>query len=181
MPLMEGTDGVAKMSKSVPEHAIGITDPPDEMYGKLLSVPDELVPKYASLLMDDSIPGGLSPRDAKHYIAHSITAMYFDVPRADAAKERFEKVFVRHEVPEDAAVAVIPKALVKDGRAWAVALLMEAGLAPSKGEAKRLLDQGAVEMDGVRVEGSARDIPVRDGSVLRVGKRRFARLKLSGD
>jgi len=181
MPLIEGTDGVAKMSKSMPEHAIGITDPPDEMYGKLLSIPDELVPKYAGLLLDEPMPDGLGARDAKHYLSESITSMYFGDAVAHAARERFEKVFVRHEVPDDAAVVTLPKSLVKDGRAWAVALLMESRLAPSKAEARRLIDQGAVELDGAKVSDSAKDVPVRDGSVLRVGKRRFARLKLSGD
>jgi len=151
------------------------------MYGKLLSIPDELVPKYAALLLDEPIPDGLGARDAKHHLAFAITGRYHGEAAGKAARERFEKVFVRHEVPDDAAVVTLPKSLVKDGRAWAVALLMEARLAPSRAEARRLIDQGAVELDGAKVSDSAKDVPVRDGSVLRVGKRRFARLKLSGD
>lgn len=179
MPLIEGTDGIQKMSKSVPEHAIGITEAPDEMYGKLLSIPDVLTGKYAGLLLDEPLDPALGPRDAKHALARAIVSHYHGAAAAAAAVEHFERVVVRGEAPEAMAEARVPAESVKEGRVWIVRLLTETGLAGSKAEAQRLIGQGAVELDGERLTDQKADVPVKDGAILRVGKRRFARLKVS--
>jgi len=180
MPLIEGTDGVAKMSKSK-GNAIGIAEKPEDMYGKVLSLPDALIEKFALLLLDAPLTSGLSPRDAKHALARSLVTMYHGAPAAEAAASRFDKVFVKHEAPDDAPEVHLAPGLVKDGKAWVVRLLTETGLAPSKNEANRLVDQRAVEVDGVVVTDPKSDVPVHDGSILKVGKRRFARLRVPQD
>jgi len=177
MPLIEGTDGVAKMSKSK-GNAIGITEKPEDMYGKTLSLPDALIEKFALLLLDQPLAAGLSPRDAKHALARAIVTTYHGAPAAEAAATRFEKVFVKHQVPDDAPEVKLAPGAVKDGKAWVVRLLTETGLASSKTEANRLVDQRAVELDGVLVTDPKADMPVHDGSILKVGKRRFARLRV---
>jgi tyrosyl-tRNA synthetase len=180
MPLIEGTDGVAKMSKSK-GNAIGILEKPEDMYGKILSLPDVLIDKFALLLLDDPLPAGLSPRDAKHALARAIVGVYHGALAAEAAAVGFDRVFVKHGVPDDAPEIRLAPGVVKDGKAWPVRLLTETGLAPSKNEANRLVDQRAVEIDGVVVTDPRSDVPVHDGSILKVGKRRFARLKLPID
>jgi len=179
VPLLEGTDGVAKMSKSL-GNAIGITEPPGEIYGKLLSIPDTLIGKYFELLLGAAPPAGMSPRDAKHALARGIVARYHGEKAAAAAAERFEKMFVRGEAPEDAPEAVLPAGSLKEGKIWALKLLTLTGAAPSRGEAERLIRQGAVELDGSRVDDPRADIPVRDGMVLKVGKRRFVKVRVQG-
>ncbi len=181
MPLIEGTDGVQKMSKSLPENAIGITESPSEMYGKLLSIPDTLIAKYSELLLDEPLAVELSPRDAKHAMARALVARYHGERAAAAAADHFERVVVRGEAPEDVAEVTISSAALKDGCLWVVRLLVDAGLAPSKAEAQRLITQGAVELSGQRLGDPKADVPVLDGAVLKVGKRRFARLRVSKD
>ncbi|MEK7475029.1 MAG: tyrosine--tRNA ligase [Candidatus Coatesbacteria bacterium] len=180
MPLIEGTDGVAKMSKSK-GNAIGITEKPEDMYGKVLSLPDVLIEKFALLLLDEPLPAGLTPRDAKHALAKALVTAYHGAAAAEAAATGFDKVFVKHQVPDDAPEFRLAPGLVKDGRAWVVRLLTETGLAPSKNEANRLVDQRAVEVDGTLVTDPKSDVPVHDGSILKVGKRRFARLRVPED
>ncbi len=179
VPLMEGTDGVKKMSKSIPEHAIGITDKPDEMYGKVLSIPDGLTARYAALLLDAPLPDGLSPRDAKHALARAIVATFHGAAAADAAREAFDRVFVKHEAPADTPEFAVPPLLVEDGKARLVRLLVAAGLAPSNAEAHRLVEQKAVEVDGAVVADPRAAVAVATGTLLKVGKRRFARLRVS--
>jgi tyrosyl-tRNA synthetase len=177
LPLLEGTDGVNKMSKSM-GNSIGITEAPGEAYGKILSIPDTLTAKYWSLLLGETPDPSLSPRDSKHLLARGIIAKYHGEDAAKDAATRFEKMFVLHEVPDDAPEAVLPPDAFKEGRIWAQKLLTLAKAAPSRGEAERLLQQGAVELDGVRVSDPRADLAVRDGAVLKVGKRRFIRLRL---
>jgi tyrosyl-tRNA synthetase len=178
MPLLEGTDGVQKMSKSL-GNAIGITDSPKEIYGKLLSIPDTLTPKYAELLLDEPLEPNLSPRNAKHALARRLVARYHGPKAAASAAAGFERVFVRGETPEDAPEVKIPPDALKDGRVAIVGLIVHAGLASSRGEARRLVEQGAVELDGRRITDPRAELAVKDGSALKVGKRRFARLKVS--
>lgn len=181
MPLIEGTDGVKKMSKSVPEHAIGITDPPNDMYGKILSIPDALLHKYWRLLLDDPVPEGLSPRDTKHRLASQLVSRYHGARAASGAEAHFQRVVVEGQVPEDAPVVRIAASELKDGRIWIVRLIVHARLAASKSEAQRFITQGAVDFNGTRLTDPTADVPVYDGAVLKVGKRRFARLKVSKD
>jgi len=177
LPLLEGTDGVNKMSKSM-GNSIGITEAPGEAYGKILSIPDQLTAKYWELLLGEAPDASLSARDSKHLLARRIIARYHGEEAAIEAASRFEKMFVRHEVPDDAPEAVIPADAFKDGRIWAQKLLTLAKAAASRGEAERLLAQGAVELDGVRIADPRADLEVKDGAVLKVGKRRYIRLRL---
>jgi len=179
MPLIEGTDGVKKMSKSIHEHAIGITDKPGEMYGKLLSIPDALIEKYATLLLDAPLPAGQSPRDAKHALAAAVVAVYHGAAAATEAREAFDRVFVKHEAPADAPEFIVPAAALKDGKVRVTRLIVEAGMAESNAEAHRLVTQKAVEVEGRLVDDPKAEIAVATGMVLKVGKRRFAKLMVS--
>jgi len=177
LPLLEGTDGVNKMSKSM-GNSIGITEAPGEVYGKILSIPDSLTAKYLELLLGETADAAMSPRDAKHLLARKVVEKYHGAEAAAGAAARFEKMFVRHEVPDDAPEAVLPADSFKDGRIWVLRLLTVTRAAPSRGEAERLLEQGAVELDGERISDPRADLAVKDGSVLKVGKRRYIRLRL---
>jgi len=177
LPLLEGTDGVHKMSKSL-GNAIGITEPPGEIYGKLLSIPDSLISKYWSLLLGEEPDPGKSPRDAKHGLARRVVERYHGAAAAETAASRFEKQFVLREVPDDAPIAVMPADAVKNGRVWVIRLLTVTGAAPSRAEAERLVRQGAVELDGERISDPRADLEIRDGAVLKVGKRRYLKLRL---
>lgn len=183
MPLLTGLDGVEKMSKSL-GNAVGVTDPPAEMFGKLMSISDELMFRYFELLTDLT-PAGIAdlrkrvasgethPKAAKQDLATRIVADFHSRPAADAARERFEAVFARGGVPEDAPVRPM------DGPAEVIGLLTTAGFAPSRSAARRLLDQGGVSLDGNRLARGARLAPPAAGQefILRVGKRRFLRLR----
>src|SRR5207249_4318522 len=152
MPLLEGTDGVRKMSKSF-DNYVGLTDPPDEMFGKLMRVPDELILKYAELcapLQGEELEGfarslqdgSTTPNQAKRRVAREIVELYHG-PGAGAEAERgFDLVHRDHELPEDVPEVRIPPSSVSDGTVWLPRLLADIGLAVSNSEAKRLVDQG---------------------------------------
>ena len=178
VPMLEGTDGVQKMSKSL-GNAIGISEPPGDMYGKLLSIPDALLSKYIELLCDEPLGAGLSARDAKHELARVLVSQYHGEKAAKVAAESFERVFVRREAPEEMPEAVLSPGSVVDGRIWPVRLLTETGMAASNSEAQRLIRQGAVELDGLRIDDPKKDVEVKPGAVIKVGKRRFKRIRLS--
>jgi tyrosyl-tRNA synthetase len=185
LPLLEGTDGVQKMSKSYGNY-IGVTDEPAEMFGKVMSLPDELMVKYYRLCtaldvdVVDRIEAALAegtehPNAAKRRLAREIVALYHPVGAADAAEAAFDLVFKAHQIPDD-----VPEVAI--GRAETVhlpAVLAEAGLATSNAEGRRLIDQGGVRVDGVAVGPRAYDILWTDiaGRVLQVGKRRYARVR----
>ena len=175
VPLLVGSDGVQKMSKSLGNY-IGVTDPPEEMYGKTMSVPDELVPVYAQLLTD--LPGaelagpGVDPMQAKKRLAADIVAAFHGTEAAAGAASHFERVVQRKEAPDD-----IPQVAVDDlSRINLVRLLVEAGFAASNGEARRLIRQGAVAIDDDRVGPDTVETAAAAGAVVRAGKRRFLRV-----
>ncbi len=184
MPLLEGTDGVNKMSKSLGNH-IGITEAPGEMFGKLMSIPDALITKYFTLLTD--VPSArvmeirqgiehrsLNPRDAKIELAVELVTRYHSTDDAERAKQEFSKVFSRREQPtEIAELSIRPS---KDGKLDVVALLVEAQLAKTKNEARRLLTQGGVTLNGATVKEPLITLSVADGAVLQVGPRHFRKL-----
>jgi tyrosyl-tRNA synthetase len=184
MPLLEGTDGQRKMSKTA-GNAIGIDEPPAEMFGKLMSIPDELIVKYFRLLTDcgyaevDALAEGLAsgrlhPGESKRRLALAIVAQYHSAADAAAAENRFNLQFRDRGVPEDA-----PEFDLGTSERWFLpALLMEAGLVASGSEARRMVAQGAVRLDGKRLEDPLAELVVAAlcGRVLQVGKRRFARL-----
>ena len=182
MPLLEGTDGKDKMSKSLGNY-IGIAEPPGEMFGKTMSIPDELIVKYMVLATDldmDEIrrlergmaAGEINPRDAKLRLAHALVRMYHGPAAADAAREEFLRVFSRGQLPRE-----MPEVHLPAPRLDAVRLLRVAGMAASNSEARRLIEQGAVRLDGRRLANPQEELTPADGAVLQVGKRRFARLR----
>jgi tyrosyl-tRNA synthetase len=188
MPLLEGTDGGRKMSKSF-DNYVGLTEPPEEMFGKLMRVPDELIPKYFRLCTDlrpgevDDLEAGLAdgsvhPNPAKRRMAREVVALYHGEAEAGAAEERFDRQFVRHEVPDEVTEVRIPPDAERDGGVLVARLLVAAGLAASNSEARRLLAQGGVRLDGEPVTGPEATLPVGElrGRVLQVGRRRFARI-----
>jgi tyrosyl-tRNA synthetase len=170
-PLLVGTDGKAKMSKSVGNY-IGVTDAPAQMFGKTMSIPDQLMPDYYSLLLDRPIPGA-EPVEQKRELARSlVSAFHGDSAVADA--ERTFDAVVRREVPGDAPVVELPEG----AEIWIVDLITLAGFANTNGEARRFIKGGAVRVGGevVRDEKLALGTEDLKGQVLQVGKRRYARL-----
>jgi tyrosyl-tRNA synthetase len=173
MPLLTGTNGELKMSKSFGNY-IGVTEAPDDMYGKTLSIPDTSLPSWYSLLLGAEVPPGLVPRDAKRALARSLVARYHSERAAREAEERFDRVHVRHELPED----VPTVSWAADGSDVHLPALLSRAFAISTSEARRGLAQGAVKLDGQPVNGATLDLPVAelDGRVLQLGRRRFARV-----
>lgn len=177
LPLLEGLDGVRKMSKSYGNY-VGIADTPEDMYGKLMSVPDPLMIKYYEVLTDIAPAeltkvrsGAIHPMEAKKRLASTIVTEYHDREAAVAAQKYFESKHQRREVPDNAPVFRI------DGDMWICELMKQIGFAPSTTEARRLLAQGAVRVDGEVINDvNFRFVPGTN-NVLEVGKRRVARIQ----
>jgi tyrosyl-tRNA synthetase len=195
MPLLEGTDGVRKMSKSL-DNYIGLTERPDDMFGKLMRIPDGLIAKYARLAGpargDDAeeierrlSDGSLHPNDAKRRLAREIVELYHGAGEGQAAEERFNLVHRERALPEDVPEVSVPADLVKGGPGEAVvyvpALLKALGLVTSTSEARRLQAQGGVRKDGETVTeeelGFDGDGSELAGTVWQVGRRRFVRVR----
>ena len=174
MPLLPGTDGVQKMSKSIGNH-IGITEPAGEMYGKTLSVPDSALDQWYELLLGSPPPSGVSPRDAKHALAHALVERFHGRAAADEAAAQFERVFVARELPSDVEEAIVTPS---NGTVHLPELIASV-FGGSRSDARRTISQGGVKLDGEPV--SSLDVPASelDGRVLQVGKRRFRRLRLA--
>ena len=176
VPLLSGTDGVQKMSKSLGNH-IGITEPPADMYGKTLSIPDAALEEWYDLLLGSRPPAGVSARDAKRALARALVARFHGEAAAEAAEAAFDRVFVSRELPE-----VIEEAEFRhaDGGAVHLPELIAGVFGGSRSEARRHLASGAVKLDGEPVAPDALDLSAAelDGRVLQVGKRRFRRLRL---
>ena len=172
-PLLVGTDGSVKMSKSVGNY-IGVTDPPAEMFGRTMSIPDHLMPDYFSLLLDRPIPEG-EPVEQKRELARSLVRT-FHAEEAVADAERTFDTVVRRGVPEDAPVVELPN----QPEVWIVDLITLAGFANTNGEARRFIKGGAVRVGGEVVRDERLSLPTDelDGQVLQVGKRRYARLSM---
>jgi tyrosyl-tRNA synthetase len=172
MPILVGTDGERKMSKSLGNY-IGVTDPPDEMYGKTMSLPDAALPNWYGLLLDADPPADTTSREAKRALARAIVERFHGAEAAHEAEERFDRVFVERRAPED----VSEVRFASDGAVHLPALLA-AAFGGSTSEARRTLAQGGVRLDGEPV--TELDVaPERvDGRVLQRGKRHFARVKL---
>jgi tyrosyl-tRNA synthetase len=173
MPLLVGVEGRRKMSKSLGNH-IGITEPPAEIYGKTMSIPDEVVGDYSRLLLGREPTAGASPRDAKRELARGIVSWLYSAEAAAAAEGEFDLVFVHRRAPGE-----MPEARValEDGVVHLPAVIAdEFGF--SRAHARRLIDQGAVSLGEVALASREYDAPAEraDGQVLRVGKRRFRRL-----
>ncbi len=185
MPLLEGLDGVQKMSKSLGNY-IGITDAPGEMFGKLMSVSDDLMWRYFELLsfrtLDDiaglrrRVDEGLNPRDAKFELGLELVERFHDASAATAAKDEFIARFQQGAMPEEMPELSLAS---KDGRLGIAHLLKEAGLVSSTSEAFRMIKQGAVKIDGVRVEDRGLEIGAGSTGIYQVGKRKFSRVSLT--
>jgi tyrosyl-tRNA synthetase len=173
MPLLVGTDGSQKMSKSM-DNYVGVADPPEEMFGRLMSIPDDLMPDYFRLLLSSEVPD-TAPNEAKRELARRIVERYHDEAAAGAAEEHFDRLHKRHELPEEIEEATI----AANGPVHLPALLAEK-FDLSRSEARRLIEQGGVRIDGEVVDGDQLDLPLDglDGAVVQVGKRRHKRLRV---
>jgi tyrosyl-tRNA synthetase len=175
MPLLPGVDGVEKMSKSVGNH-IGITEPPGEMYGRTLSLPDDAMATWFDLLAVPRPPEETSPRDTKHALARALVARFHGPEAADAAAAEFERVHVQRSAPEEIEELRFD---VADGEVHLPALIAE-GFGMSRSDARRMLAQGGVRLDGEPLGSDDLDLPRErvDGAVLQVGKRHFRRVRV---
>lgn len=176
VPLLIGTDGVRSMSQSVGNY-VGINEPPREMFGKLMAIPDRLIRDYFFYLTD--VPyeevKNLPPRDAKRQLAGEIITMYHGKEAADAAREEFDRVHIRRERPSEVSQVTIDRSLVKEGGTiWVIDLLQASGLVKSRGEAKRVISQGGVRINDERVSSVDLDLPFDPPILIQVGKRSFA-------
>lgn len=186
MPILAGTDGVEKMSKSL-DNYIGISESPKQMYGKTLSIPDNLIHDY--FLLTTNLPAReldeikrqldqrlVNPRDIKRRLARELVTLYHSPTAAQAAEEEFDRVFVKKDLPDE-----IPEIslAVSDGKISIIRLLTETHLASSNSDARRLIEQGGVSVDGTKISEQNKDIPLDKEIVVKVGKRKFARVRKS--
>lgn len=184
MPLLVGTDGTEKMSKSYGNY-IGIDDSPQDIYGKSLSIPDELIFTYYELGTDvpaeelEDIKNKLNdpstnPRDIKRSLARKFVEMYHSKDAAQNAEAEFDKIFINKGIPDD-----IPELNLTGSQMEIIDLIMEANFAPSRGEARRLVTQGGVSIDGNKIDDPKQIVDLVNGNVLKVGKRKFIKLNIS--
>lgn len=179
-PLIEGTDGVKKMSKSY-DNAIGLTDEPGDMYGKTLSIPDELIVPYFELATNISskesdriksrLQKGENPRDMKRQLARDIVTLYHSLEAAQDAESDFDRIFVEGDEPEE-----MDEFIVKESPVTVLTVMHNAGLVSSKREGRRLIEQGGVKVDGEKISDINTEIVVDQPRILRVGKRKFLKL-----
>jgi tyrosyl-tRNA synthetase len=186
MPLLVGTDGIEKMSKSY-DNYIGISDPPEQIFGRTMSIPDTLIYTYFELATNVSNEklkeikaalenGKTNPRDLKRELARTLVAMYYDEAAAIKAQEEFDKIFIKKEIPEE-----IDEFNIEENKEINILdLLLLVNFAPSKGEAKRLVQQGGVSIDGEKVSDVHQNIKIKSGMILKVGKRKFLKLTKKG-
>jgi tyrosyl-tRNA synthetase len=179
-PLVPGTDGVVKMSKSYGNY-VGVTEPANQQFGKCMSVPDTMLRPWLTCftdideaLIDELCDGARThPRDAKEAMAKGVVTRYWGAAAADEAAAEFRRVFAQGQLPDD-----MPEVPVPEGGIAVLDLLTQdpPAFAKSRGEARRLVQQGGVKLDDVRIDDPDATLTPADGAVLRVGKRRFARL-----
>ncbi|MGR6835620.1 tyrosine--tRNA ligase [Syntrophomonas erecta] len=180
MPILEGTDGVQKMSKSLGNY-IGIDEDPHEMFGKIMSIPDELICRYFELVtrvpmeeirqMEQAMANGsLNPRDAKIKLAKTVISMYHEDEEAEQAEERFKLVFSQGSIPDD-----IPEIVCHDETVWLPRFLHENDMVSSTSDGRRMLKQDAVKVNGNKYDQE--NLYINDGMVIQVGKRKFIKIK----
>ena len=186
LPLLVGTDGQAKMSKTY-GNAIGITESPREMFGKVMSLPDRLMRQYFELCTDLSTAeidrlcsDEVHPREAKEHLAREIVALYHSTQTAEEAAQEFRRVFAQGGVPDEIPEVTLEAAALDGGKLWVVKLLVMMGLATSNSEARRATAQRGVRVDGAVVTDDGLEVEVRQGMLLQHGKRRFVRVRLAG-
>lgn len=189
LPLLSGTDGERKMSKSFDNH-IGLTEPPEEQFGKTMSIPDDLIVPWFRLVTGlppeevDVIERGLAdgsrkPNEEKRRLAAEIVRRYHGDEAAGDVEERFDRVFREHEIPDDVPEVALPADAADDGTVYLPRLLVAVGLSESNSDARRMIEQGGVRLDGRPLTDPNAELRAEDlaGRVLQVGRRRFVRLK----
>jgi len=187
MPILEGIDGIEKMSKSLGNY-IGVNEEPKDMYGKVMSIPDSLIVRYFELVTDmhpDELAnikaeldsGKVNPRDIKMRLAREITALYHGHEAAEQAEEHFKLVFQRRETPVNVSEYEMPFDMLDANGVDAVKLLVSAGLSTSNSEARRLISQGGVKVNGIKIEG-IKIAGLCDGDVIQAGKLKFIKVKI---
>ncbi len=189
VPLLVGTDGEQKMSKTYGNY-VGVSDTPADMFGKLMSIPDELMSTYMSLVSGatfrevEAFQSGLAdgsyhPAQAKRDLAERVVRLYHGAEAASAARAGFDRVFKEKDQPEDIPETPLPAECVRDGRVWLPRLLTETGLVASNGEARRLIEQGGVRVDDRVVSDTTTEFEpaALSGAVVQVGKRKFLRIR----
>jgi len=188
MPILEGLDGIQKMSKSLGNY-IGIDEVPREIYGKTMSIPDKLIMRYFELVTPlglkelseisaDLAGGRLHPRDAKMRLAYEIVSFYHDENSAKQAEEEFKRVFQQRELPDQIPIYEIEKDILQDGSIWLPKLMILVEMAESTSEGRRLITQGAVKINGVRIEEPSYLLIPQDDMIVQCGKRKFVRLRV---
>lgn len=188
LPLLEGLDGVQKMSKSLGNY-IGIDEEPNQIYGKAMSVPDELMMKYFVLATDLSgeeiealerglKDGSVHPRDAKMKLARTFVRMYHGEEAAEAAERHFVTVFQQRALPEEIETKVLPASELTGGKIHIARLLTVLGLQSSGSEARRSVQQGAVRLNEEKLTDPNGEVEPKDGDIIQVGKRKFARIEI---
>lgn len=188
LPLLEGTDGVKKMSKSYGNY-IGLTDKPNDMFGKVMSIPDELMVKYyrlaSTLSVDqiDAIEAGLAadeihPNRCKRDLARNLVTAYYDEAAAEEAEQAFDRLFKQHDIPDDVPEFAADLTPNEEGKVYVAKLIHDAGMAQSVGEARRLIDGGGVKINGEALAAKEYNVDpsMLEGAVVQVGKRKFTRL-----
>lgn len=186
MPLLEGLDGVNKMSKSLGNY-IGISEPPDSIFGKIMSISDDLMFRYYELLSDLSLEeiqalktkiarGELHPKAVKVQLAKEMVTRFHDREAAENAERNFEQVFARHELPEDIEEV---RLAVAEAEIWVPKLLLDAGLVKSTSDGRRMIQQHAVTIEGEKISDINAVVPTKGEILLKVGKRRFCRVSFS--
>lgn len=194
LPILLGTDGHEKMSKTLQNH-IPVDAPPEDMYGKLMSIPDELMKSYFELLTDVPLPeiekmekerktGKQHPKEMKEKLAFAAVSGFYGEEAGKQAGDHFEKVFRKKEVPDEISVFTLSKSELSDGKIWICKLLTKAGLAKSNSEARRLVAQGGVSIGAgpspIQVmQNPDEEIEIHDTLTIKVGKRRFVRVHVS--
>ena len=190
MPLLVGLDGVKKMSKSLGNY-VGILESPDVMFGKLLSISDDLMESYFTLctdvpieeieaLISSSKSGSINPKDVKRRLAREIIAIYHSAEQGGKADEEWHKIHASGELPSEIPEAIIPAELLQGEGIWVCKLLVAAGMAKGTSEARRLVEQGGVSVNGAKITNSSLELLVASlsGTVLKVGAKRYVKLKI---
>ncbi len=180
VPLLEGTDGVEKMSKSY-DNYIGLSDTPQDMFGKTLSIPDNMIVKYLTLATDLSMEAikvieskmeaGENPRDFKRQLGRELVKVYYDEAAGNAAQDAFDKLFIKKDIPDD-----MPEYTVKSEGETLLSVIFDSGLFASKGDVRRLIKQNAVSIDGEKVQNEYHPFDQSGEFVIKAGKRKFLRV-----
>lgn len=188
IPILEGIDGVQKMSKSLGNH-IGLTEPPNEMFGKVMSIPDDLLIPYFKLTTNYSEKqvkeieqglkkGKLHPGETKRKLAREIITIYYNAKKAQAAEDEFDRIHIDKQLPSKIEIVEIYEDKTTSKKYWIVKLLVKMGLASSNGEARRFIEGGAVKLNKALIDDVNAEVTIRNESILQVGKRKCKKIKL---